>query len=116
MVEDGCDSSPAQTCSPPPITQQRPMGWGVLSLIVNSCLLLPFGLRLLGHGVLIEGYLFVLGFPATLLLYFSPDVATRDHPSVFVVFYIVNFVVVSYCLGTFLSWVCRRVFARSLVG
>jgi hypothetical protein len=55
-------------------------------------------------NALVGGYLSVLGFPTTLLVYFCPNVV-HENPTAFILAYVVNFVVVSYLLGEFVSWI-----------
>jgi len=113
MVEDGCESSPVQTHPGRQTARRQRMSLGVHSVVVNSCLLVFFGLCL-SPVPLAESYLLVMGFPATLLLFFCPDAVVRGHPYAFVAVYIVNFVVVSYCLGNLLSRIWHRASTRSL--
>ena len=94
-------------------TRKRPINW-MLFLFANAFLLILFGIskgRISGVAALnavFFGYFFVLGFPTTLTPCICPDLV-RENPHAWVSVYIVNFVVVSYFLGKFISWSWHKI-------
>jgi hypothetical protein len=118
MVGNGCESP---IVGPPDLqaTSKAFKGLGLPFVILNALLLVPFFIykgHPFGFGAcdaFANGYLlWGLGFPSTFLLYFCPD-AGREHPVMCVSAYVVNFVIVSYFLGTTVSWILRKLLGVS---
>ncbi|MEN6449202.1 MAG: hypothetical protein ABFC96_01810, partial [Thermoguttaceae bacterium] len=110
MVGDDCGRS-SEDRSDPEAVKPGPFSMGLAVLIVQSLLMASIGVCNKGlpfhapprHG-LIDLYFAALGFPVTLLAWFSPGVL-RERPHAFVAMYVADFVVVSYCLG----WLFGRI-------
>lgn len=116
MIGNGSELPLIQSSS-----SQKTQKWfpnlGLPLVIVNAFLLVPYcGIKgcpfeFAAFNILAGGYLLILGFPTTLVLYLCPDVI-RENSMAFIPAYVVNFVIISYFLGQFVSWTLRRLVGR----
>jgi len=92
-------------------TTKRSLSFGVVFVIVNAVVLMCVIVQKF-CGDWAAGYLLVFGFPTSLYLMVSPDIF-QQHKTVFLVFFIVNYAIVSYLFGWAFSWAWRTWFSRT---